>query len=213
MENDVFEPETIDDAEDETEAPLAVASSPQTQLALAGINAETLKKYLYTFNSRGEEVVDVTSDGINHIAQCAGVSSEDVEILHEDERSITVKATAQNEKGVKHIGIIREEKFNKSGYPNPFALQNAVSKAQRNAKKGLLPMTWVRDLIKQATDGMPTVDELEGRLDNAKDHYRGQREEIAHLLEQIETLKAQVKQLEAENQKLRGEWEGECDAD
>ena len=71
--------------------------------------------------------------------------------------SITVKATAINENGVRHIGIIREEKFNKSGYPNPLALQNAVSKAQRNAKKGLLSMTWVRDLIKQATGGMPKI--------------------------------------------------------
>ena len=195
MQNDVLETEAIDtetgellDTPPETK-PLAVPTSPQTQLALAGINAETLKKYLYTFKSRGEEVVDVTGDGINHIAQCAGVSSEDVEILHEDETSITVKATAINDKGVKHIGIVREEKFNKSGYPNPYALQNAVSKAQRNAKKGLLPMTWVRDLIKEATDGIPTIDELEGRLESAKDHYRNQQSEI----ERLKTENAELK--------------------
>ena len=196
--NEPLEPETIDDQNsvegetDTTPAPLAVPSSPQVQLALAGINAETLKKYLYTFHSRGEEVVDVTQDGINHIAQRAGVSSEDVEILHEDDVSITVKATAINENGVRHIGMIREEKFNKSGYPNPFALQNAVSKAQRNAKKGLLPMTWIRDLIKQATGGMPTVDEIEGRLENAKDHYRDQKAEIDRLTKENEELRSQL---------------------
>ena len=111
MEQDALELEETDQDEgispSEQPVPLAVPSSPQTQLALAGINAETLKKYLYTFKSRGEEVVDVTGDGINHIAQGAGVSSEDVEILHEDETSITVKATAINDKGVRHIGIIR----------------------------------------------------------------------------------------------------------
>ena len=194
MEQDVLEiEETEPDKGDldlnEQPAPLAVPSSPQTQLAVAGITAETLKKYLYTFKARGEEVVDVTGDGINHIAQCAGVSSEDVEILHEDELSITVKATAVNQNGVKHIGIIREDKFNKSGYPNPFALQNAVSKAQRNAKKGLLPMTYVRDLIKQATGGMQTREELEGRLESAKDHYRDQQAEIERLKAEIAELK------------------------
>ena len=93
MQNDVFEPETIletedDETEQTPEPPIAVPSNPQAQLALAGVNAETLKKYLYTFTSRGEEVVDVTQDGINHIAQSAGVSSEDVEILHEDDMTI-----------------------------------------------------------------------------------------------------------------------------
>lgn len=179
MEQDVLELEETDQDEgdfalNEQPAPLAVPSSPQTQLALAGINAETLKKYLYTFKSRGEE---------------------DVEILHEDELSITVKATAVNQNGVKHIGIIREEKFNKSGYPNPWALQNAVSKAQCNAKKGLLPMTYVRDLIKQATGGMQTRDELEGRLENAKDHYRDQQ--------------AEIERLKAENAELKGGATGE----
>ena len=192
MENNVFEPETIDTEEEAMPAPLALPSSPQAKLAVAGITPETLSKYLYTFISRGEEVVDVTGDGINHIAQCAGVSSEDVEILHEDETSITVKATAVNADGVRHIGLVKEEKLNKSGYPNPFALQNAVSKAQRNAKKGLLPMTWVRDLIKQATGGMPTVDDLEGRLESAKEHYRDQRAEIEHLTDENERLKTRI---------------------
>ena len=39
-------------------------------------------------------------------------------------------------------------------------------------------MTFVRDLIKQATGDMPTVDELEGRLENAKGHYHDQLSEI-----------------------------------
>ena len=156
--------------------------------------------------AQGKEVADVSADGINHIAQSAGVSSESVTILEEDDESILVQAIAVNSDGVRHIGIIREPKINKHGYPNPYALQNAVSKAQRNAKKGLLPMTWVRDLIKQATGGMPTVDELEGRLENAKDSYRDPREEI-------QVLKDTIKQLEKENTKLRGEWTDEGDGD
>ena len=160
-------------------------------------------KYLYTFEAQGKEVADVSADGINHIAQSAGVSTDSVEILEETDESIMVQAVAINQDGIQHIGIVRESKLNKSGYPNPYALQNAVSKAQRNAKKGLLPMTFVRDLIKQATGGMPTVDELEGRLESAKDSYRDQRDEIKEMKEQIETLEVQVKDLEAENAKLK----------
>ena len=74
-------------------------------------------------------------------------------------------------------------------------------------------MTWVRDLIKQATGGMPTVDELEGRLENAKDSYRDQREEIQVLKDTIKQLEGHLKDLEKENTKLRGEWTDEGDGD
>lgn len=40
MENDVFQPEIEDDTTD-TPAPHAVPTNPQTQLALAGVNANT----------------------------------------------------------------------------------------------------------------------------------------------------------------------------
>ena len=168
----------------------------QNRLQIAGITPDTLGKYLYTFEAQGKEVADVSADGINHIAQSAGVSSESVEILDEDDESILVQAIAVNSDGVRHIGIVREPKRNDRGYLKPYALQSAVSKAQRNAKKGLLPMTWIRDLIKQATGGLPTADELEGRLENAKDSYRDQREEIVE-------LKDTIKKLEAENAKFR----------
>ena len=53
-------------------------------------------------------------------------------------------------------------------------------------------MTWIRDLIKQATGGLPTVDELEGRLENAKDHYRGQKAEIKKLTKENQMLRSQL---------------------
>ena len=74
-----------------------------------------------------------------------------MEIIEEDDEAITVKAIAVNADGVRHIVIVRESKLRR-GQTNLYALQNAVSKAQRNAKKGLLPMTWLRDLIQQAVD-------------------------------------------------------------
>lgn len=210
-ENEALQMEIEPDTEaDEFKAP-AVVETLQNKLQLAGITPDTLSKYLYTFEAQGKEVADVSADGINHIAQSAGVSTESVEILEETDESIMVQAVAVNQDGIKHIGMVRESKLNKSGYPNPYALQNAVSKAQRNAKKGLLPMTFVRDLIKQATGGMPTVDELEGRLENAKDTYRDQRDEIQELKGQITQFREQITQLEAENTLLRESSESDGD--
>lgn len=188
MSNDhQIEPEVT---ESETTESTALAPHEANGLPVVpGITADTLKKYLYSFESKGEEVVDVTLDGINHLAAAAGVSIEDVDILTEDDDSVTVKAVAINKDGIKNIGIVRESKRTKQGYTNTYALQNAVSKAQRNARKGLLPMTWLRDLISEATGGTPSVDELEGRLENAKSHYRSQKDEIEALRKENKALK------------------------
>lgn len=51
-------------------------------------------------------------------------------------------------------------------------------------------MTWIRDLIKQAVgDHVATVDDLEGRLDTARDYYRD-------LKEKNETLRQRLAQYE-----------------
>ena len=107
-----------------------------------------INKYLYSFKQGKKEVTDLNVDGINQLAISLGVSIEDVTIIGEDETQFTVKAIAVNADGVRHHGIARESKFNSNGYPNPHALANATSKAQRNAKKGLLPMAEVRAVIK-----------------------------------------------------------------
>ena len=110
--------------------------------------AEQIEKYIYSFKQGKKEVSDLNVDGINRLAIAVGVSIEEVEILDEDETQITVKAIAVNPDGIKHQGIARESKFNPYGQTNLYALANATSKAQRNAKKGLLPMAEVREVIK-----------------------------------------------------------------
>ena len=118
--------------------------------------AEQIEKYIYTFKQGKKEVSDLNVDGINRLAIAVGVSIEDVEILNEDDTQITVKATAINPDGIKHQGIARESKFTQYGQPNVYALANATSKAQRNAKKGLLPMAEVREVIRNAGKDVPT---------------------------------------------------------
>ena len=111
------------------------------------VQAGQIDKYLYSFKQGDKEVCDLNVDGINRLAIAVGVSIAEVRIIEEDEAQITVQAIAVNPDGLKHHGIARESKFTQGGYPNPHALANATSKAQRNAKKGLLPMAEVREAI------------------------------------------------------------------
>lgn len=109
-----------------------------------------IDKYLYSYKTNGQTVRDLNNEGINRLALACGVSIEDVEIAEETDEYFTVKAVAVNPDGMKHFGLAREYKKNQQGYPNTYALANATSKAQRNAKKGLLPMAEVRDVIEKA---------------------------------------------------------------
>ena len=155
----------------------------ERRLVREGITAETVRQYLYCFISHHREVADLTNDGMNYIARCAGVSIEDVEVIEENEMSFAVKATAINREGDRHIGIVRAERGTQYQYLTTTPIHDAVSKAQRYAKKGLLPMTFLRNLIKSA--GLTPVED--------------------DLCSEIDALKDKVKRLEEENAELRGE--------
>ena len=120
-----------------------------TQNVLAEmLEAGQMDKYLYSYTKGNQEVCDLNVDGINRLSIACGVDMEDIEIIEDTDSHITVKATAINADGLRRFGMVREPKvkFNK---PNEYALQNATSKAQRNAMKALLPMSVVREAIRE----------------------------------------------------------------
>ena len=134
-----------------TEQTTALTPALNAQSALAEMTqAGRLDKYLYSFKQGNKEICDLNTSGVNSLAIAQGVSIDSVTIIQEDDTQITVQAVAVNHAGLKHHGIAREFKTNGNGYPNPHALSNATSKAQRNAKKGLLPMAEVREAIRKA---------------------------------------------------------------
>ena len=70
------------------------------------------------FDKGGKEVCDISADGINHTAQSAGVSTDDVEILEENDEFIMVKATAKYLDKIKSIlfsAIVRSSISDLSG--------------------------------------------------------------------------------------------------
>ncbi len=169
------------------------------RLEVAGITGSTIRLYVYYFKNRGKEIVDLTDDGINYIARCAGVVIEDVSVTEEKEMSFTVKASAVNQDGDRHIGIVRAERGTRDGYPTSAPIKEAVAKAQRNAKKGLLPMTYLRNLMEST--GRTPADELDQDRESQIDRYWD-------LCREIDDLKDQVKRLEKENKNLLAAWGG-----
>ena len=169
------------------------------RLEVAGITDSTIGLYVYYFKKRGKEIVDLTDDGINYIARCAGIVIEDVSVIEENEMSFTVKASAVNQGGDRHIGIVRAERGLRDGHPTSAPIKEAVAQAQRNAKKGLLPMTYLHNLM--ASTGRAPADELGQDRESQVDRYWD-------LCREIDDLKDQVKRLERENKNLLAAWGG-----
>ena len=126
--------------------PVSDAQSALAEMTETG----QLDKYLYSYKQGNKEITDLNTAGVNSLAIAQGVSIDSVIILEENDTQSTVQAVAINHAGLKHHGIAREFKKGSNGYPNTHALTNATSKAQRNAKKGLLPMAEVREAIRKA---------------------------------------------------------------
>ena len=53
---------------DTTSTALPAIQSTTERLALAGVTAETLAQYVYSFDRGGQTVCGITAEGLNHVA-------------------------------------------------------------------------------------------------------------------------------------------------
>ena len=176
--------------------------SPEQQLAKAGVTLATISKYIYEFKQGKNSVRDLTNDAVNQLGEYFGISIESTDIIAEDDKCITIKAVAI--KGdLRHVGIIRQKKQESSGRDKQFALENAISKAQRNAKKGLLPMATIREYINKVSDpNYNAAADSEARLEKAKTVYLEQQETIREMQKELDELKKLNERLTSSNKEL-----------
>ena len=144
----------------------------------------------------------MTNEAVNQFAEYFNISIESTDIIGEDDKHITIKAVAI--KGnLRHVGIIRQRKQESSGREKQFALENAISKAQRNAKKGLLPMATIRDYINKGTDpNYNAATDNEVRLEKAKTVYLEQQDIIDEMQKETDKIKSEYDTIAAENKEL-----------
>lgn len=178
-----------------------ITMAPEEQVKHLGITLSNMKRYTTSFKSGRDTVTMLTVEAINDFAHRLDISIESVEVLSEDKEQITVKAVACQGGLRRHVGIVRQSKLERSGKTKQFAIENAVSKAQRNAKQGLLPMPILKEMMDQASD--PNYDanaDANARLNKAREVYaadqatiKGQEEKIDNLEHEVASMRETIR--------------------
>jgi len=105
---------------------------------LAELQGSFLKKFVYSFKVGGRPVTGISWAGIKEIAyRLKGIDTE-IQKFEETETHYIFIVKATNKDVGSRLGVSNQPKMSK-GKPDQFALQKALSKAQRNAIRGVIP--------------------------------------------------------------------------
>ena len=152
-------------------------TTPQTVegiLEAAGVTAQSVSKYV----QKVDKTHDLSEKGVSYMANIAQLTIESCEIISNDNDNIVVQASARSLDGRVYFGICEEKKAR-------YGVEKATTRAQRNARRGLLPQEIITEAIAIATnrpaDKVDYIEQLEGRLEIAKGTYLEQKAEIERL--------------------------------
>ena len=147
-ESEVVKPEDLEVVSEDGEAQENEEESHAPPLALLERPVMTLLPehlirfgYVVEVPFGGKKQTIITVDGIRHIAQCMGISITECEIREsEDGNWFYADAQAVDpHTGTTWHGKVRQSTKYKNGKDDPHAYEKAVTRAQRNAMKGLIP--------------------------------------------------------------------------
>lgn len=124
---------------------------------LDGIPAPVLEEMVYSFTSGGGKVTGLSWTGTKALAIEAGHYSIDDLKISETPASFRVLARAKDiNRNVAFYGVAEQKKMMKlrdgKEIEDPFALQKATSKAQRNALQALLPKKLVAEFMRRCLE-------------------------------------------------------------
>lgn len=123
--------------------------------ALAELKGASLQEYVYSFKDRGVIVTGLSLVGVRETVRemnkrgfaRTGISDK-APIINETEDYIEIQTYAKDElNGGGYWGIKRQNKKFGTGTVNRFCMEQALSKAQRNALRGLIPEPFVKEMI------------------------------------------------------------------
>ena len=165
--------------------PQEASEAVKDKLVRLGITAQWIKPYLYEASRSKDGVVkyDVSAVGINEIATRLGISIVSIETIEETVKHIVLRATAVNPQGVQAYGVAMQEKSGR------YYLPMVYSKAQRNARKQLIPMAIMQLAVTELFGGNAQYDaegvqdgsardELEKRIAKGHEKFREQQARI-----------------------------------
>jgi len=115
---------------------------------LAELQGVYLEKFVYSFKQGGQEIVGISWAGIKEIAYRIGEIETSIEKYEETDESYVFIVKATNKGVGSRLGVSNQPKNYANGKPDTFALQKALSKAQRNAIRGVIPEATIEQYLK-----------------------------------------------------------------
>ena len=129
---------------------------------LLNLKGGFLEEFVYEFYVEGKKTTGISWSGIKEIAYRIGEIETELVKYEETETHHTFMIKAINKGIGSRLGIYSQPKIftsgKRKGQINDFALQTALSKAQRNAIRGVIPEATIKTYIEMFKN--------EGRVDN-----------------------------------------------
>jgi len=112
--------------------------------------SEVLRQYFYVFESGGRKIIGLSYKGVKQIALKQGnITLKDLELRETESGWIAVVKARHETRNLEVYGVAWQGKRMRlrdgSEVEDPFAIQKAVSKAQRNALRALIPETIIAE--------------------------------------------------------------------
>jgi len=126
---------------------------------LAEIQGNVIDEMIYSFKSGSRTVTGISWVGIKELARMYGkIDVELVKLEETDTHYIVIVKARDIERGNSMLGTSTQAKIMKTRdgeTPDPFAVQKAMSKAQRNAIRSLIPETYMKEVFRELKNGNP----------------------------------------------------------
>ena len=117
---------------------------------VAELTGELVTEYAYSFESGGRTVIGLSYAGVKECArQMGGIRVSEPQIRETDEWWIVYCSAEDTKTGLLFWGGAQQAKYLPDGRPDPFAFPKAISKAQRNAIRQLLPEPIIHAVIRK----------------------------------------------------------------
>jgi hypothetical protein len=133
----------------ESEEEFAILDRMEDNAIIKEMSGEIVDSYFYRFSSRGDNVVELNARGIFEIARMyGGISCKTRLESDADNPDFIVTATAYEKiRDIEFEGGVQQAKRLPNGQEDKSAYAKAVTKAQRNALKKVLPYSLMRRLL------------------------------------------------------------------
>lgn len=129
----------------ESEAEIVQLDDQQIVATLIG---QAMPDYIYTFKQGGKEIVGLSIEGVNEaVNQRGGYTVSLEQVTEKDDSWLAVVKATDTARGIEKYGAFQQSKTYVTGGEDPFAFTKAISKAQRNAFKQLIPQAVIKQVI------------------------------------------------------------------